>query len=180
MALKFTTSYIEDSLDLLRNYKATAERAMAQVTDQQLFTTLDDESNSIAIVVKHIAGNMRSRVDRFPDLRWREAQPQSGQRICRSAEYPRRFAAVVGGGMETPVRQPGPLRRGPGRTVPSAGSAFRDAGAYPADGALRQSIGQIVMLAKHFAHAQWKPLTVPRNRSQEFNRQVATGESSQR
>ena len=61
MALKFTTSYIEDSLTLFRYYKKLAERAMQQVTDEQLFATLDEESNSIAIIVKHVAGNMRSR-----------------------------------------------------------------------------------------------------------------------
>src|SRR5215207_2431331 len=61
MALKLTTSYIDDSLELLRYYKKLAERAMAQVTDEQLYTTLDEEMNSIAIVVKHMVGNMRSR-----------------------------------------------------------------------------------------------------------------------
>src|SRR5215207_731648 len=61
MALKLTTSYIEDSLELLRYYKKLAERAMAQVTDEQLYITLDEEMNSIAIVVKHMVGNMRSR-----------------------------------------------------------------------------------------------------------------------
>src|SRR5579871_4713392 len=61
MALEFTTSYIEDSLAVLRYYKKLAERAMEQVTDDQLFATLDHEANSIAIVVKHMAGNMRSR-----------------------------------------------------------------------------------------------------------------------
>src|SRR5687768_14590971 len=61
MALKFTTSYLEDSLTLFRYYKTLAERAMEQVNDEQLFTTIDEEANSIAIVVKHMAGNMRSR-----------------------------------------------------------------------------------------------------------------------
>jgi hypothetical protein len=61
MALKFTTSYLEDSLTLFRYYKMLAERAMEQVTDAQLFTVLDGEANSIAIIVKHMAGNMRSR-----------------------------------------------------------------------------------------------------------------------
>src|SRR4029077_13085577 len=61
MALKFTTSYPEDSLALFRYYKKLAERAMEQVTDEQLFAVLDGEANSIAIVVKHMAGNMRSR-----------------------------------------------------------------------------------------------------------------------
>jgi hypothetical protein len=61
MALKFTTSYIDDSLELFRYYKKLAERAMEQVTDEQLFAVLDEETNSIGITVKHMAGNMRSR-----------------------------------------------------------------------------------------------------------------------
>src|SRR5580704_15371216 len=61
MALQFTTSYLEDSLTLFRSYKKMAEAAMAQVTDEQLFATVDPESNSIAIIMKHMAGNMRSR-----------------------------------------------------------------------------------------------------------------------
>src|SRR5580692_7414573 len=61
MALKFTTSYVEDSLDLFRYYKKLAERAMDQVTDDQLYAAPDAETNSIGIVVKHLAGNMRSR-----------------------------------------------------------------------------------------------------------------------
>src|SRR6185295_18704173 len=61
MPLEFTTSYAEDSLTLFRYYKNLAERAMAQVTDEQLQAVLDDEMNSIALIVKHMAGNMRSR-----------------------------------------------------------------------------------------------------------------------
>jgi hypothetical protein len=61
MALQFTTSYLEDSLALFRYYKNLSERAMAQVTDEQLVAVLDGEMNSIAIIVKHMAGNMRSR-----------------------------------------------------------------------------------------------------------------------
>src|SRR5580704_3636177 len=65
MALQFTTSYAADSLDLFRYYKKLAERAMAQVTDDQLTTVLDSEMNSIAVIVKHMAGNMRSRFTDF-------------------------------------------------------------------------------------------------------------------
>src|SRR6202011_2520684 len=61
MALRFTTSYLEDSLTLFRYYKNLAERAMAQVSDEQLLTVLDGEMNSIGLIVKHMAGNMRSR-----------------------------------------------------------------------------------------------------------------------
>src|SRR6185436_3039145 len=61
MALKFTTSYLEDSLELFRSYKKLGERAMEQLPEAKLFAQLDDESNSIAVIVKHMAGNMRSR-----------------------------------------------------------------------------------------------------------------------
>src|SRR5215813_5831187 len=56
-----TDSYLADSVSLFRYYKDLAERAMAQCNDAMLFESLDAESNSIAIVVKHMAGNMRSR-----------------------------------------------------------------------------------------------------------------------
>src|ERR1035438_9248574 len=65
MALKFTTSYLVDSQSVFRYYKRLAEAAMAQVTDEQLFAVLDPEMNSIAIIVKHMAGNMRSRWTNF-------------------------------------------------------------------------------------------------------------------
>src|SRR5215472_13838347 len=65
MALRFTASYLEDSLSLFRYYKNLAERAMAQLTDEQLQAAPDAESNSIAVIVKHMAGNMQSR---WPDF----------------------------------------------------------------------------------------------------------------
>jgi hypothetical protein len=65
MALEFTTSYLKDSLALFRYYKNLAERAMTQLTDEQLAAVLDDESNSIALIVKHMTGNMRSRFTDF-------------------------------------------------------------------------------------------------------------------
>src|SRR5437588_9782950 len=61
MALKYTTSYVEDSLSLFHYYKKLAEGAMEQVTDEQLLEALDPEMNSIAVTVKHMVGNMRSR-----------------------------------------------------------------------------------------------------------------------
>ena len=61
MALDFTTSYLKDSIELFHYYKKQAERAIAQVPDEQLCVELDEGANSIAIIVKHMAGNMRSR-----------------------------------------------------------------------------------------------------------------------
>ena len=61
MAHEFTTSHVTDSIGLFRYYKKLVERAMEQCPDEGLFATLDGESNSIAIIVKHMVGNMRSR-----------------------------------------------------------------------------------------------------------------------
>src|ERR1700733_3813499 len=61
MAHQLTTSYVKDSVDLFRYYKKLGEHAIEQCPDSGLFSTIDAESNSIAIIVKHITGNMRSR-----------------------------------------------------------------------------------------------------------------------
>jgi hypothetical protein len=61
MALEFTTSSLQDSLSLFRYYKKLGDGAIAQLSDEQLYAVLDPEMNSIAVIVKHLAGNMRSR-----------------------------------------------------------------------------------------------------------------------
>ncbi len=78
MALQFTTSYLQDSIALFRYYKTLSERAMAQVSDEQLFATLDDETNSIAVIVKHMAGNMRSR--------WTDFLTSDGEKPTRNRD----------------------------------------------------------------------------------------------
>jgi hypothetical protein len=78
MTLKFTTSYVEDSLALFRQYKRLAERAMEQVTDDQLYVALDEESNSIGVIVKHMAGNMRSR--------WTDFLTTDGEKLGRDRD----------------------------------------------------------------------------------------------
>ena len=93
MALEFTTSYITDSIALFQATKKLGEGALAQVTDDQLFAVLDPEMNSLAIIVKHIAGNMRSRwtdflasdgekPDRLRDTEF-EAPPQDRQALMQ-------------------------------------------------------------------------------------------------
>ena len=78
MALKFSTSHVEDSLSLFRYYKKLGEGAMAQVSDEQLFVALDPEMNSIALVVKHMAGNMRSR--------WTDFLTSDGEKLDRNRD----------------------------------------------------------------------------------------------
>src|SRR5258708_2521482 len=85
MALRFTTSYLEDALTLFRYYKNLAERAMAQVTDEELLAVLDDEMNSIAVIVKHMAGNMRSR---WTDFLTSDGEKPDRQRDTEFADPP--------------------------------------------------------------------------------------------
>src|ERR1700690_4214878 len=78
MPHKLTTSYLEDSIALFRYYKNMAEGAIAQVSDEQLFATLDEEMNSIAIIIKHMSGNMRSR--------WTDFLPSEGKNPARNRD----------------------------------------------------------------------------------------------
>src|SRR5580692_7929952 len=78
MALQFTTSYLEDSLALFAYYKKLGDRAIAQVSDEHVFTAIDGEANSIAVIVKHMAGNMRSR--------WTDFMITDGEKPDRNRE----------------------------------------------------------------------------------------------
>jgi uncharacterized damage-inducible protein DinB len=182
MALEFTTSYIEDSIAVFRYYKLLSERAMAQLTDEQLTRVIDDESNSIAIIVKHMSGNMRSR---FTDFLTSDGEKPDRQRDVEFLDPPQAREAL----METweagwacvfaALRQlsdddlTGTVTvRGEPHSVMQA--INRQVAHYG------YHCGQIVLLAKHIGHASWKPLTVPRGQSEEFNRRVQAGEASQR
>src|SRR6185437_16629662 len=91
MAHEFTTDFLKDSAELMRYYQRLGEQAIAQTPDAKLATVLDSESNSIATIVKHLAGNMRSRwtdflttdgekPDRKRDTEF-EAPPQNRQEL---------------------------------------------------------------------------------------------------
>jgi hypothetical protein len=182
LALEFTTSYIEDSLALFRYYKRLAERAIEQVSDEQLFTAIDSEANSIAVIVKHMAGNMRSR---WTDFLTTDGEKPNRDRDSEFVEPPatrKELMASWEAGWNCLFTAIEPLTGADlGSTVTIRGEAHsvmqainRQLAHYP------HHVGQIVLLAKHFAGENWQSLSVPRNRSAEFNRKVAAGELSQR
>jgi hypothetical protein len=182
MALQFTTSYLEDSLAIFRQYKKVAEAAMAQVTDEQLTAVLDAESNSIAIIVKHMSGNMRSR---FTDFLTADGEKPDRDRDSEFVDPPATRKALLDAwedGWARVFRALEPLSEVDlGRTITIRGEAHSVMQAVNRQVAhYGLHVGQIVMLAKHFACERWKSLSVPKNRSSEFNRQVAAGEKSQR
>src|SRR3954464_640981 len=54
-------AYLEDSYRAFRGYRRLAEGALEQISDEELFRQIDPEANSIAVLMQHIAGNIRSR-----------------------------------------------------------------------------------------------------------------------
>jgi hypothetical protein len=182
MALKFTTSYLEDSLTLFRYYKNLAERAMEQVTDEQLFAMLDEEANSIAIIAKHMGGNMRSRWTNFLTTDGEKPDRDRDSEFVDPPDTRKALLDVWEDGWTRLFQALEPLSDADlGRTVTIRGEAHSVMQAVNRQMAhYAQHVGQIVMLAKHFAQDRWQSLSVPRNRSAEFNRGVAAGDVSQR
>ncbi len=182
MALELTTSCLKDAVSLFRFYKRLGDGALAQAPDEGLFATLDSESNSIAIIVKHLEGNMRSR--------WKDFLTTDGEKPDRNRDGefeapPKSRAEVMAlwdSGWELVFRELDRVTeadmaktiyiRAEGHSVTQA--IHRQLAHYA------YHVGQIVFLAKHFAGPQWKALTIPRGKSSTFNAQVASGKTSQR
>ena len=182
MALEFTTSYLKDSIEVLRYYKRLAERAIAQVPDEALVLAPDAESNSIAIIVKHLAGNMRSR---FTDFLTSDGEKPDRQRDTEFEAPPRTRAeltAIWEAGWQHVFNALTPLT-----DAQLSHKVYIRSEAHSVMQAINRQIahytyhvGQIVYVAKHFAGASWTSLTISRGKSEEFTSRVASGRASQR
>jgi hypothetical protein len=182
MAHELTTSYLKDSVALFRHYKKLGENALAQCPDTGLFATLDKDSNSIAIIVKHMSGNMHSR--------WTNFLTTDGEKSDRNRD----------GEFEEP-----PMTRSDLFTIWDAGwKIFLDALDRLTDADLTKTvlirtephsvmqainrqvahysshIGQIILLAKHYTGDHWKTISVPKKGSTQFAADVSSGVKSQR
>ena len=182
MALRFTTSYLADSLTLFRYHKGLVERALAQLSDEQLLTVLDGESNSIAVIVKHLTGNMRSR---FTDFLTSDGEKASRDRDAEFEDPPRARAELMAlwdDGWRCVFAALEPLTEEDlRRSITIRGEAHSVMQAINRQVAhYAYHCGQIVLLAKHFKSGEWKTLSIPRRQSAEFNRRVEAGEASQR
>jgi hypothetical protein len=182
MAHQFTTSYLADSLTIFRQYKKLAEAAIAQVKDEQLSAALDPEMNSIAQIVKHMAGNMRSRWTDFLNSDGEKPERNRDSEFVDAPATRESLLALWEDGWQHVFNALEPLSDSDlGRTVQirqephSVMQAINRQIAHYAT-----HCGQITLLAKHFAGEHWQSLSVPKNRSAEFNRAVEAGEKSQR
>ena len=165
-------NYFDDSLKALHAYKKLAEKAIAQLKDEEFFVRLDEESNSVAVIMKHMAGNMFSR--------WTDFLTSDGEKPNRNRDmefviesqttkddvidYWERGWKCVFEALE-PLRpedfEKKVMIRGEEHTIIQAINRQLMHYAY--------HVGQIVFLAKHFRSAEWSSLSVPRNKSAEFN-----------
>ena len=182
MALTFTASFLEDSLSLFRFSKSLADRAMAQVTDEQLNVTLDPEANSIALIVKHMAGNMRSR---WTDFLTTDGEKPNRNRDSEFVDPPAtrtELLALWEDGWSRLFAAIEPLSDADlARTITIRGEAHSVLQAINRQlGHVSYHVGQIVFLAKHLASDRWQSLSVPRGKSAEFNSKVTAGQASQR
>ncbi|HNQ15210.1 MAG TPA: DUF1572 family protein [Pyrinomonadaceae bacterium] len=171
----FIENYLLDAIESFRNYKKLAERAMEQVSDEEFFAQIDAESNSVALVVKHIAGNQRSR--------WRDFLTSDGEKPDRNRDtefeimnedraslmdfWESGWATLFGALEElTPDDFSRTVTiRGEPHTIVEAINRQLTHYAY--------HVGQITFLAKHFRASEWKTLSVPRGRSDAFNQYLA-------
>ncbi|CAN5349641.1 DUF1572 domain-containing protein [soil metagenome] len=171
MSAEIVENYREDALKSFRNYKKMSERAMDQVSDEEFVALIDAEANSIALVVKHIAGNLHSR--------WSDFLTSDGEKSSRNrdAEFEligdtrESLMAFWESGWHILFDAIEPLTvddfsrtvtvRGEPHTIVEAINRQLSHYAY--------HIGQIVLLAKHFKSAEWKTLSIAKNRSAEFN-----------
>lgn len=164
--------YLEDVLVEFTRYKSLADRALAQVSAEALFVTLDRESNSLAVIMKHVAGNLRSRWTDFlatdgekPD-RHRDREFEIGEGDTKEAlfqAWERGWACLfdtLRGLQPADLLKEVSIRGEPHTVVQAIDRALGHA-AYHS--------GQIVYLARHLSHDRWQPLTIPRGKSEEFN-----------
>jgi uncharacterized protein DUF1572 len=185
MAHQLTTSYVKDSTDLFRHYKKLGDRAMAQCPDEGLFVMLDAESNSIAIIVKHMAGNMRSRwrdflttdgekPDRNRDTEF-EAPPKTRAELTEMWEGGWKYLfEALKALTDADLTKTVTIRSSPHSVMQAIN---RQVAHYA------HHVGQIVLLAKHFATKagkKWETLSVPRGQSTQFTAEVATGKRAER
>jgi len=168
--------YLDEIRRQLRGHKRMAESAMAQVEDKDIFTAIDPEANSIAVLVKHIAGNARSRFtdfltsdgekpDRFRDREFELSGVTSREEVMRWWEEGWEIIfATLDSLKPEDVERTITIRQEPHTVLQALNRALAH---------YAQHIGQIVFLAKHLRSAQWKTLSIPRGKSEEFK--VAKG-----
>jgi hypothetical protein len=170
-----TTNYVEIALRELTRLKKLADDAIRQVDSGQFFTALDAESNSIAVIVKHIAGNLRSRwtnfldsdgekPDRNRDSEFELADQETRDTILNRWEANWQLVFDTMNSLKPEDLQRTITIRSEPYSVIAALNRQLSHNAY--------HVGQIVFLAKHLVGSEWRTLSVARNKSADFNAEM--------
>jgi len=172
---QFIENYKTDTLEAFRNYKKLAERAIEQVSGEEYFKAIDEESNSIATVVKHIGGNLRSRWTDFLTTDGEKADRNRDSEFVSAADTRESLTALWETGWNALFGTLESLTAEDfSKTVKIRGEDYSVVRAM--NRALAHTayhVGQIAFLAKHFRASDWKTLSVPRGQSGEFNAYLA-------
>ncbi|MEE1899937.1 DUF1572 family protein [Flavobacterium rakeshii] len=180
--MSISKQYLDSIKKQFEYYKNVAERAMEQLEPQQLFYTVNDDSNSIAVIVKHLHGNMMSRWTDFlttdGEKDWRNRDDEFEQPITNKENLMQLWEEGWSCFFNT-INSLTPENltdiiyiRNEGHTVMEA--INRQLSHYP------YHIGQIVFFAKQIKNTPWDSLTIPKNKSGEYNNQKFEQEKGQR
>ncbi len=164
--------YIDEAFRSMRGHKRLADDAIAQLSDEQFFAAPDAESNSVAVIVKHMAGNMRSRFtdflttdgekpDRNRDQEFVMAASATRAEILKTWEHHWQLVFDTLNSLSPDDLAKTVTIRGEPHSVLQAINRQVAHYAY--------HVGQIVFLAKHWKGAEWKTLSVPKGQSEQVN-----------
>jgi len=164
--------YLDETFRSLRGMKRQADSALQQLSDEQFFAVLDAESNSVAIIVKHMTGNMRSRFTDFLTSDGEKPDRNRDQEFITPANSSRAdFVEVwechwqlvldtVKGLSPSDLVREVTIRNEPHSVMQAINRQLVH---------YSQHIGQIIFLAKHLKGADWKTLSIPRGQSDSVN-----------
>lgn len=170
--MNLSAHYLEEIRRQFHGYKRLADGALAQISEEEFFRELDPESNSIAIVVKHMAGNLRSRFtdfltsdgekpDRNRDLEFEIGGDADRKAFLKSWEQGwKALFDTIDALKPEDVERTVTIRSEPHSVLQALNRALAH---------LAMHVGQIVYLAKYFRSEKWTTLSVPRGKTDEFN-----------
>ena len=177
MTDKLAEHYLEDAEKIFRTQKRLADGAAAQVSDEEFFRVIDAESNSIALIMKHMAGNLHSRWTNFLTSDGEKPDRHRDSEFVVEGEDRATILARWEAGWRTLFETLASLKGvDPLRTVPIRGEPHTIVMAVNRQlSHYGQHTGQIVFLAKHLKSSEWRTLSIARGRSEDFNRKMDEG-----
>lgn len=159
-------SYLNSVIAQLNYYKTLAEKAMAQLPDEKLYWQFNEESNSIATIMRHMSGNMISRFTDFlvsdGEKSWRKRDEEFENPVFTRNElmaiWEKGWQCVLNtlATLDESTLEKTVYIRGEAHTVTEA--LNRQLAHYP------YHVGQIVYIAKMAVNESWNSLTIPRKK----------------